>query len=135
MQDTPLPDGMRIRFSNFDYYSTDSPKKKVLSVKSAERCRFWVLVMGKRKPRRRICHAFGAKQPCSARGSILVAHDEPALLGVEAAQARAIADGHRAAGVLPQDDLPQLLRRSLGPYSKFIVTLRGVGYRFETHGA
>ena len=25
-----------------------------------------------------------------------------------------------------------LLRRSLGPYSKFIVTLRGVGYRFET---
>ena len=29
----------------------------------------------------------------------------------------------------------KLLRRSLGPYSKFIVTLRGVGYRFETHGA
>lgn len=26
----------------------------------------------------------------------------------------------------------KLLRRSLGPYSKFIVTLRGVGYRFET---
>ena len=25
----------------------------------------------------------------------------------------------------------KLLRRSLGPYSKFIVTLRGVGYRFE----
>ena len=28
----------------------------------------------------------------------------------------------------------KLLRRSLGPYSKFIVTLRGVGYRFETKG-
>ena len=27
----------------------------------------------------------------------------------------------------------KLLRRSLGPYSKFIVTLRGVGYRFETN--
>ena len=27
----------------------------------------------------------------------------------------------------------KLLRRSLGPYSKFIVTLRGVGYRFEDH--
>ena len=26
----------------------------------------------------------------------------------------------------------KLLRRSLGPYCKFIVTLRGVGYRFET---
>lgn len=26
----------------------------------------------------------------------------------------------------------KLLRRSLGEYSKFIVTLRGVGYRFET---
>ena len=26
----------------------------------------------------------------------------------------------------------KLLRRSLGPYSKFIVTVRGVGYRFET---
>lgn len=26
----------------------------------------------------------------------------------------------------------KLLRRSLGPYSRFIVTLRGVGYRFET---
>ncbi len=26
----------------------------------------------------------------------------------------------------------KLLRRSLGPYAKFIVTLRGVGYRFET---
>ena len=26
----------------------------------------------------------------------------------------------------------KLLRRSLGPYSKFIVTPRGVGYRFET---
>ena len=26
----------------------------------------------------------------------------------------------------------KLLRRSLGPYSKIIVTLRGVGYRFET---
>lgn len=26
----------------------------------------------------------------------------------------------------------KLLRRSLGPYSKFIVTIRGVGYRFET---
>lgn len=26
----------------------------------------------------------------------------------------------------------KLLRRRLGPYSKFIVTLRGVGYRFET---
>ena len=26
----------------------------------------------------------------------------------------------------------KLLRRSLGPYSKLIVTLRGVGYRFET---
>jgi two-component system response regulator ResD len=26
----------------------------------------------------------------------------------------------------------KLLRKSLGPYSKFIVTLRGVGYRFET---
>ena len=26
----------------------------------------------------------------------------------------------------------KLLRRSLGKYSKFIVTLRGVGYRFET---
>ena len=25
----------------------------------------------------------------------------------------------------------KLLRRLLGPYSKFIVTLRGVGYRFE----
>ena len=25
----------------------------------------------------------------------------------------------------------KLLRRSLGPYNKFIVTLRGVGYRFE----
>ena len=25
----------------------------------------------------------------------------------------------------------KLLRRSLGPYSKFVVTLRGVGYRFE----
>ncbi len=25
----------------------------------------------------------------------------------------------------------KLLRRSLGPYSKFIVTIRGVGYRFE----
>lgn len=25
----------------------------------------------------------------------------------------------------------KLLRRSLGPYSRFIVTLRGVGYRFE----
>jgi len=28
----------------------------------------------------------------------------------------------------------KLLRRSLGDYSKFIVTLRGVGYRFETEG-
>ena len=27
----------------------------------------------------------------------------------------------------------KLLRRSLGPYSKFIVTLRGVGYRFESN--
>lgn len=26
----------------------------------------------------------------------------------------------------------KLLRKSLGPYSRFIVTLRGVGYRFET---
>lgn len=26
----------------------------------------------------------------------------------------------------------KLLRGSLGPYRKFIVTLRGVGYRFET---
>ena len=26
----------------------------------------------------------------------------------------------------------KLLRKSLGPYSKYIVTLRGVGYRFET---
>jgi DNA-binding response OmpR family regulator len=26
----------------------------------------------------------------------------------------------------------KLLRRSLGPYSKFIVTLRGMGYRFES---
>jgi DNA-binding response OmpR family regulator len=26
----------------------------------------------------------------------------------------------------------KLLRRSLGPYSSYIVTLRGVGYRFET---
>ena len=26
----------------------------------------------------------------------------------------------------------KLLRHSLGPYSKFIVTLRGVGYRFES---
>ena len=26
----------------------------------------------------------------------------------------------------------KLLRKRLGPYSKFIVTLRGVGYRFET---
>lgn len=26
----------------------------------------------------------------------------------------------------------KLLRKSLGPYSKFIITLRGVGYRFET---
>jgi two-component system, OmpR family, response regulator ResD len=26
----------------------------------------------------------------------------------------------------------KLLRQSLGPYSKFIVTLRGVGYRFES---
>ncbi|MBC8569274.1 response regulator transcription factor [Zongyangia hominis] len=26
----------------------------------------------------------------------------------------------------------KLLRKSLGPYSKFIATLRGVGYRFET---
>ena len=25
----------------------------------------------------------------------------------------------------------KLLRKTLGPYSKFIVTLRGVGYRFE----
>ena len=25
----------------------------------------------------------------------------------------------------------KLLRRRLGPYSKYIVTLRGVGYRFE----
>ncbi|MCH4239002.1 MAG: winged helix-turn-helix domain-containing protein, partial [Oscillospiraceae bacterium] len=25
----------------------------------------------------------------------------------------------------------KLLRKSLGPYAKFIVTLRGVGYRFE----
>lgn len=25
----------------------------------------------------------------------------------------------------------KLLRKSLGPYSKFIVTLRGMGYRFE----
>jgi two-component system response regulator ResD len=29
----------------------------------------------------------------------------------------------------------KLLRRSLGKYSKFIVTLRGVGYRFETEAA
>lgn len=28
----------------------------------------------------------------------------------------------------------KLLRRSLGQYSKFIVTLRGVGYRFDEHG-
>lgn len=28
----------------------------------------------------------------------------------------------------------KLLRKSLGPYSKFIVTLRGVGYRFEADG-
>ena len=27
----------------------------------------------------------------------------------------------------------KLLRKSLGEYSKFIVTLRGVGYRFETN--
>ncbi|HJB98625.1 MAG TPA: response regulator transcription factor [Candidatus Acutalibacter pullicola] len=27
----------------------------------------------------------------------------------------------------------KLLRRSLGPYSRFIVTLRGVGYRFEVN--
>lgn len=27
----------------------------------------------------------------------------------------------------------KLLRRSLGPYSKFVVTLRGVGYRFEVN--
>lgn len=27
----------------------------------------------------------------------------------------------------------KLLRKSLGPYAKFIVTLRGVGYRFETN--
>ena len=26
----------------------------------------------------------------------------------------------------------KLLRKSLGPYNKYIVTLRGVGYRFET---
>ncbi len=26
----------------------------------------------------------------------------------------------------------KLLRKSLGPYNKFIVTIRGVGYRFET---
>lgn len=26
----------------------------------------------------------------------------------------------------------KLLRKSLGPYSKFIVTIRGVGYRFDT---
>ena len=26
----------------------------------------------------------------------------------------------------------KLLRKSLGPYSGYIVTLRGVGYRFET---
>jgi len=26
----------------------------------------------------------------------------------------------------------KLLRKSLGPYAKFIVTLRGVGYRFDT---
>ena len=32
----------------------------------------------------------------------------------------------------PLDTHIKLLRRSLGPYSKFIVTLRGVGYRFET---
>ena len=25
----------------------------------------------------------------------------------------------------------KLLRKSLGPYAKYIVTLRGVGYRFE----
>ncbi|MBQ4374729.1 MAG: winged helix-turn-helix domain-containing protein, partial [Erysipelotrichales bacterium] len=25
----------------------------------------------------------------------------------------------------------KLLRKALGPYQKFIVTLRGVGYRFE----
>ena len=25
----------------------------------------------------------------------------------------------------------KLLRKSLGPYAKFIVTLRGLGYRFE----
>lgn len=28
----------------------------------------------------------------------------------------------------------KLLRRSLGPYAKYIVTLRGVGYRFEVSG-
>ncbi|MDD4773547.1 MAG: response regulator transcription factor [Eubacteriales bacterium] len=28
----------------------------------------------------------------------------------------------------------KLLRRSLGPYAKFVVTLRGVGYRFEVPG-
>ena len=28
----------------------------------------------------------------------------------------------------------KLLRKSLGPYSRFIVTLRGVGYRFEVEG-
>ncbi|MDD3262146.1 MAG: winged helix-turn-helix domain-containing protein, partial [Oscillospiraceae bacterium] len=27
----------------------------------------------------------------------------------------------------------KLLRKSLGPYAKFIVTLRGVGYRFEAN--
>jgi len=26
----------------------------------------------------------------------------------------------------------KLLRKSLGPYSHLVVTLRGVGYRFET---
>ena len=30
-----------------------------------------------------------------------------------------------------RDTHNKLLRRSLGPYSRFIVTLRGVGYRFE----
>lgn len=28
----------------------------------------------------------------------------------------------------------KLLRKSLGPYNKYIVTIRGVGYRFETPG-
>ena len=35
-----------------------------------------------------------------------------------------------AMGIIPGTRI-KLLRKSLGEYSRFIVTLRGVGYRFE----